>query len=81
MRRAVFYAVISLIFLFAAICGFYLNSYTEESKLVSLDRNKDITIIVGYDTEKTKVTFISPSGKRYEKEEDFNQVADDEKST
>lgn len=81
MRRAVFYAVISLIFLFAAICGFYLNAYTEESKLVSLDRNKDITIIVGYDTEKTKVAFISPSGKRYEKEENFNQVADDEKST
>lgn len=81
MRRAVFYAVISLIFLFAAICGFYLNAYAEESKLVSLDQNKDITIIVGYDTEKPKVAFISPSGKRYEKEEDFNQVADDEKST
>jgi hypothetical protein len=81
MRNAVLFPAIALILLFAAISGFSLNSYAAESKLVSLDQSKDITIIVGYDTEKPKVVFISPDGKRYEKTEDFDQVADSEKST
>ena len=49
--------------------------------LVTLEKSMDITIIVGYDTEKPVVVFNAPNGKKYEKPEDFDQVIEGDNAT
>ncbi len=71
--------LISVIALFAVFCGFPFRADAAEAKLVTLENYSDITIIVGYDTEKPKVAFIAPNDQRYEKEEDFDQVIEGDK--
>ena len=66
------------------VCIFLFNGLRVSAAtgpLVTLERSMDITIIVGYDTEKPAVAFIAPNNKRYEKPEDFDQILEGDKTT
>ena len=66
------------------VCIFIFNGLRVSAAtgpLVTLERSMDITIIVGYDTEKPAVAFIAPNNKRYEKPEDFDQILEGDKTT
>lgn len=73
--------IFSLLMIFAAVSSFPLNAHAESAVLVDLEERQDITIIVGYDTEKPKIVFIDPSDERYDSDDKFDSVIDAEKST
>ena len=81
IKKSSIYIIICAVILPVLIIMCSISARGEEAPLVTLESQRDITIIVSYDREKPRVAFISPSGTRYENPEDFNQVVEGDNCT
>lgn len=79
--KRIFIRVMTAVMVVLAILIGSLTASAAVGPLVTLESSMDITIIVGYDTEKPKVVFVAPGNKRYEKAEDFDEVIDGDNAT
>ena len=79
-KRRIFTAVLGMLLICLIIAG-GMRVSAATGPLVTLEQSMDITIIVGYDTEKPAVVFVAPNNKRYEKPEDFDGITEGDKAT
>ncbi|MBQ6231186.1 MAG: hypothetical protein IJJ74_08740 [Eubacterium sp.] len=81
VNKRIFIRALAAMMVAAAFLLGSLKAFAAVGPLVTLESSMDITIIVGYDTEKPQVVFVSPSNKRYEKAEDFDEVIEADMAT
>ena len=84
-KKKMFNKITGVMLSFIALAGAVLAPSSkvnaESAVFLTLEERRDITIIVGFDTERPKVAFIDPSGDRYEAYEDFDAVMEADTKT